>query len=207
VNRPSAASIVLGSALRFVPLAAVAALLLMAVATPVLRAVEAVIEVGPAAAKSRAPRWDARGLGQLPWQGIACLDVTEDGRWIAAGTIAPPGDPNLFLLDQNGKLLRQHRAGQRWVNEVADWNGDGIPDLILSRRGKPGVSILLGSPADCLSPERTVSVDLDYTPHFDTRFGVADFLGDGRVGLAGFGQSPAGAMGVYIWLQPGSGAK
>ena len=36
---------------------------------------------------------------------------------------------------------------------------------------------------------------LDYTPHFDTRFGVADFTGDGRLGLAGFGRVPTGAEG------------
>ncbi len=58
------------------------------------------------------------------------------------------------------------------------------------------------SPADGLSPRRVVSVRLDYVPHFDARFGAADFTGDGRLGLAGFGRGPTGAMGVYIWLQP-----
>ena len=37
---------------------------------------------------------------------------------------------------------------------AADGNGDGITVPILSRRGKPGVSILLGSSADGLGPQR-----------------------------------------------------
>ncbi len=72
---------------------------------------------------TRVPLWNARGLGPLPWQGIACVDMTADGKFIAVGTIAPPGDPNVFLLDADGKLLEQHAVGQRWINEVAV--GDG----------------------------------------------------------------------------------
>lgn len=82
------------------------------------------VEISPAADKSRVPEWDARGLGPLPWQGAACLDVSADGRFVAAGTIAPAGDPNLFLLDENGKAVQQLRAGQRWLGEVTV-SGDG----------------------------------------------------------------------------------
>jgi hypothetical protein len=103
-------------ALHRVSLVGVASLLLLA-ASPLLHANEAVIEIGPAA-KSRVPRWDVRGLGQLPWQAVACLDLSEDGRFLATGTVAPPGDPNLFLLDENGRIVEEHRAGLRWVNEV-----------------------------------------------------------------------------------------
>ncbi len=103
-------------ALHRVSLVSVASFLLLA-ASPLLHANEAFIEIG-LAAKSRVPRWDARGLGQLPWQAVACLDLSEDGRFLAVGTVAPPGDPNLFLLDENGRIIEQHRAGLRWVNEV-----------------------------------------------------------------------------------------
>src|SRR5271157_927424 len=72
---------------------------------------------GPGARK--VPAWDARGVGPLPWQGIACLDVNDDGTRIAVGTIAPPGDPNVLVLDDRGKLVRQARVGQRWINQVA----------------------------------------------------------------------------------------
>jgi len=101
-----------------------AAVLLLLAASPLLRAAEAVAEIGPAAARSLVPPWDARGLGKLPWQGIACLDMSDDGRFLAVGTIAPPGDPNLLLLDESGKVVGQYRAGQRWVNEVTV-SGDG----------------------------------------------------------------------------------
>jgi hypothetical protein len=60
---------------------------------------------GPAAPKTSVPRWDARGVGPPAWQGVACLDVNDDATRIALGTIAPPGDPNVLLLDGDGKLL------------------------------------------------------------------------------------------------------
>jgi metallo-beta-lactamase class B len=69
--------------------------------------------------KTAVPRWDARGVGPLPWQGVACLDVNDDATRITLGTIAPPGDANVLLLDGDGKLLRQQRAGQRWINQTA----------------------------------------------------------------------------------------
>ena len=69
------------SVLRRLALPAVAGLLLLSAARPP-HAAGAVIEIGPAA-KSRVPRWDARGSGKLPWQGIACLDLSEDGRFLA----------------------------------------------------------------------------------------------------------------------------
>jgi glyoxylase-like metal-dependent hydrolase (beta-lactamase superfamily II) len=68
---------------------------------------------------SRAPAWDARGLGALPWQGIACLDVSPDGRRIVVGTIAPADDPNVVLLNGEGKIVGQHAVGQRWIHNVA----------------------------------------------------------------------------------------
>jgi hypothetical protein len=42
-------------------------------------------EVGPSPAATRVPAWDARGLGPLPWQGIACTDMTGDGKMDLAG--------------------------------------------------------------------------------------------------------------------------
>jgi formylglycine-generating enzyme required for sulfatase activity len=73
----------------------------------------------PAARATKVPRGDARGVCPPAGQGVACLDVHDDATRIALGTIAPAGDPNVLLLDGNGKLLRQQRAGQRWINQVA----------------------------------------------------------------------------------------
>jgi len=117
MHRPTSVSCVRKHTRQLLPLFGVASWLLL-VASPLLRAAESVVEIGPAAAPSRVPRWDARALGPLPWQGIACLDSSGDNRFLAVGTIAPPGDPNLFVLDENGGIVGQHRAGCRWINEV-----------------------------------------------------------------------------------------
>jgi metallo-beta-lactamase class B len=77
----------------------------------------------PSAPVTKVPRWDASGSGPLPWQGVACLDIDAQAFAIAVGTIAPPGDPNVLLLDGDGKVVRQQRAGQRWINAVAQGGG------------------------------------------------------------------------------------
>lgn len=68
---------------------------------------------------TRVPAWDARGSGRLPWQGISCIAINHDASRIVVGTIAPPGDPNVIVVDGSGKVLRTHSAGQRWINQVA----------------------------------------------------------------------------------------
>ena len=80
----------------------------------------------PTRPATKVPSWDARGVGPLPWQGVACLDVNDDASRIVLGTIAPAGDPNVLLLDGDGQLLRQQHVGQRWINQVA-LGGDGEP--------------------------------------------------------------------------------
>jgi glyoxylase-like metal-dependent hydrolase (beta-lactamase superfamily II) len=88
---------------------------------------------------TRVPRWDARGLGPLPGQGIACLDVSADARRIAVGAIAPSGDPNVVLLDGNGRIIRTHMAGQRWIQNIAlDRDGAGVNALCTMPAGRAG---------------------------------------------------------------------
>ncbi len=65
------------------------------------------------------PRWDARGLGPLPRMGITSLDVADDGKEIVVGTIAAFGDPNVIVLDDAGKIVRNYRVGQQWIDRVA----------------------------------------------------------------------------------------
>ena len=69
-------------------------------------------------AQSQAPAWNARGVGPLPRQGIACIDVAADGT-IVVGTIAPTGQPNVIALDATGSLISHYSVGQRWIGEVA----------------------------------------------------------------------------------------
>ncbi len=77
------------------------------------------LQIGRPLGKSLVPPWDLRGPLALPWQGITCADMTPDGRFVVLGTLAPYQDPNVFLLDENGKILEQRAFGIRWVNEVA----------------------------------------------------------------------------------------
>jgi metallo-beta-lactamase class B len=89
--------------------------------------------------KTRVPPWDVRGVGPLPWQGVACLDVNEDASVISLGTIAPPGDPNVLLLDGKGRLLRQQHVGQRWINQVAiTADGDVLRAVCTMPAGRAG---------------------------------------------------------------------
>ena len=82
---------------------------------------------------------------------------------------------------------------------VADWNGDGIADLIVPM--EDGAVVVPGSPRG-LDPARRTVIRLDYQPHGDTRLAVADFNGDGKPDLAGWGPSSVGATAVYVWLRP-----
>jgi len=91
----------------------------------------------PSAPATKVPRWDARGVGPLPWQGVACLDIDSQAFAIAVGTIAPPGDPNVLLLDGDGKVLRQQHAGQRWINAVG-LDGGVIRAVCTMPAGKAG---------------------------------------------------------------------
>jgi metallo-beta-lactamase class B len=93
----------------------------------------------PRLPRSSVPSWDARGTGPLPWQGIACIDLSDDGRWLAVGTIAPPGDRNVFLLDGDGSLVRTAQVGQRWIQQVAvDRSGKLLHALCTMPEGRAG---------------------------------------------------------------------
>jgi squalene-hopene/tetraprenyl-beta-curcumene cyclase len=93
----------------------------------------------PAKRSSAVPAWDARGAGPLPRQGVACLDFAEDTGCIALGTIAPPGEPNVLLLDAAGNLVRAVSVGQRWIGQVAvDRTGQLLHALCTTPAGRAG---------------------------------------------------------------------
>jgi len=138
------------------------------------------------------------------WTDVALLANSEDGAivWLYRNTC---NEQEPFPEQPSATFIISEAIVNRDGPTVADFNGDGVADLLLgSNDQQPGVHVLTGSPTDGLSPNRVVSIKLDYVPHHDTRFGVADFNADGHLDLAGFGRSPTGAVGVYIWLQPGT---
>src|SRR5262249_18343946 len=91
---------------------------------------------------------------------------------------------------------------------VADWNGDGIDDLIIAHGQSDEVLVLLGGKVG-LSQERVQRIALDYRVHYEHGAYVGDFNGDGRADLAVFGYTNTGVgaggpPAVYIWLQEAS---
>src|SRR3954463_10895575 len=72
-----------------------------------------------AAKEAKPPQWDARGVGPLPRMGITSLDVSDDGKEVVVGTTAAFGDPNVIVLDNAGKVVRQYQVGQQWIDDVA----------------------------------------------------------------------------------------
>jgi hypothetical protein len=51
--------------------------------------------------------------------GVTSLDVSDDGTEIVVGTIAAFGDPNVIVLSDGGKIMRQYKVGQQWIDNVA----------------------------------------------------------------------------------------
>jgi hypothetical protein len=94
---------------------------------------------------------------------------------------------------------------------VCDWDGDGIPDLVVGKGQSDEVLILLGGRGG-LDVKRSRTVTLDYRVHYETGLYVGDFNGDGRPDLAAFGYTLTGVgwngpTAAYIWLQPAKGNK
>jgi metallo-beta-lactamase class B len=88
---------------------------------------------------------------------------------------------------------------------VADWNGDGVDDLVVAHGQSDEVLVFLGG-KEGLSEERVRRVVLEYRVHYEHGVFVADFNGDGKADLAVFGYTNTGVgaggpPAVYIWLQ------
>jgi metallo-beta-lactamase class B len=108
-----------------------------------------------------------------------------------------------------GELLAETKKGQklplvRDTPVVADWNGDGIDDLIVAHGQSDEVLVFLGGKAGLNKDHRRIQ--LEYRVHYEHGVYVGDFNGDGKQDLAVFGYTNTGVgsggpPAVYIWLQ------
>jgi metallo-beta-lactamase class B len=156
--------------------------------------------------QSRVPRWDARGCGPLPWQAVACLDINDDATRIVLGTIAPFGDPNVLVLDGNGKILRQERAGQRWIDQVAMTAENHVWALCTMPAGRAGdLPELFRLSEDACQPERISWRRKNYP---ETYFHYGDHSNHVTRLLARAGDFAAALDGdQVVWLHPSEGPK
>jgi hypothetical protein len=105
---------------------------------------------------------------------------------------------NSTKKNQNHPLVRDTPV-------VADWNGDGIDDLVVAHGQSDEVLVFLGDKAG-LSKDRMRRISLEYRVHYEHGVYVGDFNGDGKPDLAVFGYTNTGVgaggpPAVYIWLQ------
>ena len=111
--------------------------------------------------------------------------------------------PLSALLNETKK--NQNHPLVRDTPVVADWNGDGIDDLIVAHGQSDEVLVFLGG-KDGLSKDRVQRIQLEYRVHYEHGVYVGDFNGDGKADLAVFGDTNTGVgaggpPAAYIWLQ------
>jgi glyoxylase-like metal-dependent hydrolase (beta-lactamase superfamily II) len=108
------------------------------------------------------------------------------------------------LADPPGEKKNQHPYLRDSV-ATADWDGDGMLDLVIGKGQDNSVLILPGGPQG-LDDARRTKVFFDYRIHYETGMFVGDFNGDGKpdcacLGYTNTGVGVGGPLATYIYLQ------
>ncbi|HWY56603.1 MAG TPA: VCBS repeat-containing protein [Terriglobales bacterium] len=136
--------------------------------------------------------------------GLAAADFNRDGN-LDVASISNPVDLNIFLGQGDGSfrhraLYRQFRSSTSDIS-IADFNGDGIPDLVIPAGG---VYVLLGRGDGTFDkPRRVIANDRAGTCTGTPQLVVSDFNGDGKTDLA-YCERHYG-NGGKIWVALGNG--
>jgi hypothetical protein len=133
---------------------------------------------------------DARGTTARVYYGRSREALTFGDKEDAVVPLASPGKAYPLVRD---------------TPVVADFNGDGVDDLIVAHGQSDEVLVFLGG-KDGLSKDRVRRIALEYRLHYEHGAHVADFNGDGKPDLAVFGYTNTGVgaggpPAAYIWLQ------
>jgi hypothetical protein len=107
---------------------------------------------------------------------VSFLDTSNANLSLGMATLVP-GMPELNFLNSSTPP-----AGDlAWSVAVGDFNGDGIPDVVVANYGGDSVSVLLGKGDGTFTPAPNSPFTVTYDP---LSIVVADFNGDGKLDLA-----------------------
>jgi hypothetical protein len=114
-----------------------------------------------------------------------------------------PAQPS-SRIDLGGKKADRHPL-LRDSPAVADWDGDGVDDLIVGKGQDRKILVLQGG-RNGLDLTHSLTIPLGYRLHYETGLHVGDFDGDGRPDLAAFGDTNTGVgaggpPSVYLLLR------
>ncbi|MCH8923831.1 MAG: VCBS repeat-containing protein [Planctomycetes bacterium] len=158
------------------------------------------------------------------WSFLGVGDFNADGRPDIALASYGQGPVRMAVFYNSGKTDRPFAASPSVTLEIdslrggkrikgpllrdsipaADFNGDGIDDLIVAKGQDQRILVLLGS-RDGLSLKNSLAFDLDYRLHYETGLFVADFDGDGLLDIGSLGNTKTGVgaggpLAFYIFL-------
>jgi metallo-beta-lactamase class B len=114
-----------------------------------------------------------------------------------------PAQPS-SRIDLEAKTADRHPL-LRDAPVVADWDGDGVDDLIVGKGQDRQILVLRGG-REGLDQTRSLKIPLDYRLHYETGLFVGDFDGDRRPDIAAFGDTNTGVgaggpPSVYLWIR------